>query len=73
MKSKDVIEKEIKVLQLRICRLYENLNIYADFRDIRKVKRLADDIEMCEESVRCLQWVMGGGEIKPIKIIELGD
>ena len=55
MKSKDDIEKEIEVLQLRICQLYEDINIYADFRDIRKIKRLADEIEMCEESVRCLK------------------
>ena len=54
MKSKDNTEKEIKVLQLRICQLYEDITIYADCRDIRKVKHLADKIEMCEESVRCL-------------------
>ena len=63
MKSKDGIEKDIKVLQLRICRLYEGITIYADCRDIRKVKHLADEIEMCEKSVRCLQWVMGGDKI----------
>lgn len=59
MKSKDQVEKELRVLQWRINRLYESLDSYADCRDIRKVKHCADEIAMCDESIKCLQWVLG--------------
>ena len=33
------------------------------YADAMQAEAVADEIEMCEESVRCLQWVLGDEKI----------